>query len=200
MLMMKQYPTDYIECEDDEFTEELVLNKYKATIHNYPNIDFVQVMRGYRPYIDYQNDYQNRVRMDDENKLTDLSNNGAKVKWRSVIWFPQSIPRHTFVLWMAVQERLMTQDKIAKWRMDEVLECTLCKQGYRTESMELMVTCKLFNVGVAFDDVHAAAGDLRPKGAVAAVVIAAHKTQGLCTNREYADDEAISYRLHRVRR
>ena len=56
------------------------------------------------------------------------SNNGAKVKWCSMIWFSQCIPRHTFVLWMAVQERLMTQDKIAKWRMNEVLECTLCKK------------------------------------------------------------------------
>ena len=56
------------------------------------------------------------------------SNNGAKVKWSLLIWFPQSIPRHTFVLWIAVQERLMTQYKIAKSRMNEVMECTLCKQ------------------------------------------------------------------------
>ena len=45
-----------------------------------------------------------------------------------MIWFPQSIPRHTFVLWMAVQERLFTQDKIAKWRPNEIMECILCKQ------------------------------------------------------------------------
>lgn len=31
-------------------------------------------------------------------------------------------------MWMAMQERLMTQDKLARWRPNEIMECTLCKQ------------------------------------------------------------------------
>ena len=38
----------------------------------------------------------------------DMGRSGNKVMWQDVVWFPQSIPRHSFVLWMAVQYKLMT--------------------------------------------------------------------------------------------
>ena len=44
-----------------------------------------------------------------------------------MVWFAQSIPRHAFVLWMAVQDRLMTQDRIAVWKPNDVMKCVFCK-------------------------------------------------------------------------
>ena len=36
------------------------------------------------------------------------------VNWHYTIWFPQAIRRHTFIVWLAVQKRLVTQDKLLK--------------------------------------------------------------------------------------
>ena len=48
----------------------------------------------------------------------DMSRNGSKVVWKDLVWFPQNIPKHSFVIWLAIQERLMTQDRIAAWKQD----------------------------------------------------------------------------------
>ncbi|GKC88484.1 RNA-directed DNA polymerase, eukaryota, reverse transcriptase zinc-binding domain protein [Tanacetum coccineum] len=85
-------------------------------------------------------------RLDNEtsDKLMWISNDGCKkefasnhvwkdfrqlnrsVKWWKVIWFSQNIPRHAFVLWMAVKGKLVTQDKLAKWYPDRIDKCPLC--------------------------------------------------------------------------
>ncbi|GKE60215.1 RNA-directed DNA polymerase, eukaryota, reverse transcriptase zinc-binding domain protein, partial [Tanacetum coccineum] len=44
--------------------------------------------------------------------LKDMNFNELKVDWHLLVWFAQSIPRHAFVTWLAIQKRLMTQDKL----------------------------------------------------------------------------------------
>ncbi|GJS11125.1 RNA-directed DNA polymerase, eukaryota, reverse transcriptase zinc-binding domain protein [Tanacetum coccineum] len=39
----------------------------------------------------------------------------------------QLIPRHAFILWLAIQGKLMTQDKMEKWQNNVDLRCALCK-------------------------------------------------------------------------
>nr|GEX45971.1 hypothetical protein [Tanacetum cinerariifolium] len=56
----------------------------------------------------------------------DLYVNGESVTWSFMVWYTQCIPKHAFVLWMAVQEKLLTQDRILKWKPNEILECALC--------------------------------------------------------------------------
>ena len=34
-----------------------------------------------------------------------------EVQWFSLVWYSQCNPRHTNLLWMAIQERLQTQNK-----------------------------------------------------------------------------------------
>ncbi|GKD73351.1 reverse transcriptase domain-containing protein [Tanacetum coccineum] len=48
----------------------------------------------------------------------DMCSSDPKVGWHSVIWFNKCIPRHAFVLWMAVQKRLSTQDRVAVWILE----------------------------------------------------------------------------------
>nr|GEZ63584.1 hypothetical protein [Tanacetum cinerariifolium] len=50
------------------------------------------------------------------------------VKWHHVIWFFQFNPKHAFMMWMAIQGRLMTQDRIKIWKKDDDLKCPLCKK------------------------------------------------------------------------
>nr|GEY32967.1 hypothetical protein [Tanacetum cinerariifolium] len=51
-----------------------------------------------------------------------------KVDWYSMIWFAQSIPRHAFVIWLAIQKKLMTHDKMLVWRPNEDFKCVVCKK------------------------------------------------------------------------
>ncbi|GJS41728.1 RNA-directed DNA polymerase, eukaryota, reverse transcriptase zinc-binding domain protein [Tanacetum coccineum] len=54
--------------------------------------------------------------------------NDTKVDWFSMVWFAQSIPRHAFVTWLAIQKRLMTQDKLLIWRPNDDFKCALCNK------------------------------------------------------------------------
>ncbi|GKE83968.1 RNA-directed DNA polymerase, eukaryota, reverse transcriptase zinc-binding domain protein, partial [Tanacetum coccineum] len=42
----------------------------------------------------------------------DLKSQREDVQWSRLIWFSQNIPKHAFVLWMAIQNKLATQDKV----------------------------------------------------------------------------------------
>nr|GEV96344.1 hypothetical protein [Tanacetum cinerariifolium] len=57
----------------------------------------------------------------------DWNNYSAKMEWHPVIWYNMSIHRHTFVVWMALQNKLMTQENIAKWKDDAGMKCSLCQ-------------------------------------------------------------------------
>ncbi|GJV44559.1 RNA-directed DNA polymerase, eukaryota, reverse transcriptase zinc-binding domain protein, partial [Tanacetum coccineum] len=50
------------------------------------------------------------------------------MKWHHVVWFSQFNPKHAFVMWMAIQGRLMTQYRIKVWKKDDELRCPLCKK------------------------------------------------------------------------
>nr|GFC94616.1 RNA-directed DNA polymerase, eukaryota, reverse transcriptase zinc-binding domain protein [Tanacetum cinerariifolium] len=45
----------------------------------------------------------------------DLRECSDSVPWAKLVWFSQCIPRHAFMVWLAVHERLRTQDLIGKW-------------------------------------------------------------------------------------
>ncbi|XP_071699756.1 uncharacterized protein [Rutidosis leptorrhynchoides] len=51
-----------------------------------------------------------------------------KVPWFSVVWFSQCIPRHAFILWLLMGERLKTRDKLKAWeiRQGDIIICSLC--------------------------------------------------------------------------
>ncbi|XP_071687206.1 uncharacterized protein [Rutidosis leptorrhynchoides] len=56
----------------------------------------------------------------------DLRSNAANVGWCDVIWFPQYTPKHAFICWLAVQQRLTTQDRLKVSYPNEVFICSLC--------------------------------------------------------------------------
>ncbi|GJV24580.1 putative reverse transcriptase domain-containing protein [Tanacetum coccineum] len=58
----------------------------------------------------------------------DVRGNDAKVCWKNVVWHPNCIPKHTFILWLAAKGRLCTQDKLMKWYPNKSYECSLCKK------------------------------------------------------------------------
>nr|KAJ0221413.1 hypothetical protein LSAT_V11C200101220 [Lactuca sativa] len=56
----------------------------------------------------------------------DLYDLGNKVSWVHLVWFKHSIPSHSFILWLAIQERLLTQDRMRFWDKKKNLNCVFC--------------------------------------------------------------------------
>ncbi|GJS68511.1 reverse transcriptase zinc-binding domain-containing protein [Tanacetum coccineum] len=50
------------------------------------------------------------------------------VEWWKVVWFSQNIPKYAFIVWLAVQNKLTTQDKIKQWGSYDVMCCALCRK------------------------------------------------------------------------
>ncbi|GKC85571.1 RNA-directed DNA polymerase, eukaryota, reverse transcriptase zinc-binding domain protein, partial [Tanacetum coccineum] len=61
------------------------------------------------------------------NVWRDIRGNEAKVVWKDIVWHAHCIPKHTFILWLAVKGKLSTQDKMSKWYPNKVFECSLCQ-------------------------------------------------------------------------
>lgn len=51
--------------------------------------------------------------------------NSNVVTWSKHVWFTQCIPKHAFVLWLAVKIRLQTQERILKWNPGLTSKCPL---------------------------------------------------------------------------
>ncbi|GJX62906.1 RNA-directed DNA polymerase, eukaryota, reverse transcriptase zinc-binding domain protein [Tanacetum coccineum] len=61
-------------------------------------------------------------------------------KWYEHVWYSQCIPRHAFILWMAVKGRLKTLDMISKWMEVHSMACYLCKE-YAESHNHLFFSC-----------------------------------------------------------
>ena len=56
----------------------------------------------------------------------DLTDAAEQIEWCKIVWFSQNIPKHSFILWLAVQNKLTTQDKIRGWGSYNMMVCSLC--------------------------------------------------------------------------
>ncbi|GJV17832.1 RNA-directed DNA polymerase, eukaryota, reverse transcriptase zinc-binding domain protein [Tanacetum coccineum] len=44
-----------------------------------------------------------------------LKENWPKVEWSKIVWFSQCNPKQAFILWMTIQGKLLTQDRMMTW-------------------------------------------------------------------------------------
>lgn len=54
------------------------------------------------------------------------------VFWRKTVWFTQGVPRFSFIVWLAVKNRLSTGDRMRVWGIQQ--GCVLC--GERDETRD----------------------------------------------------------------
>ncbi|CAH1430020.1 unnamed protein product [Lactuca virosa] len=66
------------------------------------------------------------VEFDIQHVWNDLREDGQMVPWVHLVWFKQRIQRHSFILWLAIHERLNTQDRMRFWDSNKNLNCSLC--------------------------------------------------------------------------
>ncbi|XP_021979829.1 uncharacterized protein LOC110875945 [Helianthus annuus] len=83
---------------------------------------------------------QDRLLWKDGDKLIDYSSatvwdtirvREQEINWVSIVWFPQCIPRHAFLVWLIMRRKLLTRDKILKWDFSRrknmnMMCCLLC--------------------------------------------------------------------------
>lgn len=56
----------------------------------------------------------------------DIRPEGNEVPWTRVVWFSQCIPRHAFILWLVLGQKLKTQDKMRTWDSNPDAICMFC--------------------------------------------------------------------------
>ncbi|GJV03161.1 RNA-directed DNA polymerase, eukaryota, reverse transcriptase zinc-binding domain protein, partial [Tanacetum coccineum] len=69
-----------------------------------------------------------RCRFSVKNTWNIMVQGDEKVRWYGLLWFSQCIPKHTFILWLAVQKRLSTQDRLARWYPSKTVSRSLCNE------------------------------------------------------------------------
>ncbi|GKC78298.1 RNA-directed DNA polymerase, eukaryota, reverse transcriptase zinc-binding domain protein [Tanacetum coccineum] len=92
-------------------------------------------VKDYKGMLDKSSQMDKLMRKDNNGNLSqfsvkkayeDLRENNDEVKWWKVLWFSQCIPKHAFILWMAINEKLLTQDRMKKWGSYDMMVCSLC--------------------------------------------------------------------------
>ncbi|GJW14521.1 RNA-directed DNA polymerase, eukaryota, reverse transcriptase zinc-binding domain protein [Tanacetum coccineum] len=90
-----------------------------------------------------------------ENKEVDFSTHVAwlslrevwpRVDWWHVVWYSQCNPKQAFILWMEIQGKLLTKDRIMMWQNGDDLKCPLCK-SVADSHIHLFFDCP-FSLGV----------------------------------------------------
>lgn len=70
-----------------------------------------------------------------------LKGNLEKKWWDSWVWCKLAIPKHSFITWLAVNDRLRTKDKLLSFGMNIDSNCLLCGEAAET-SEHLFYRCK----------------------------------------------------------
>ncbi|GKB52708.1 RNA-directed DNA polymerase, eukaryota, reverse transcriptase zinc-binding domain protein [Tanacetum coccineum] len=55
-----------------------------------------------------------------------IKDESPKVIWSEHVWYSQCIPKHSFILWVAIRGRLKTRDRLSKWFEVPDRRCLLC--------------------------------------------------------------------------
>ena len=55
-----------------------------------------------------------------------------KVSWHRLIWATFVVPKHTFISWLAVLNRLPTKERIKAWGLEVDDKCVMCRNAEET--------------------------------------------------------------------
>ncbi|CAN1154352.1 hypothetical protein LINPERPRIM_LOCUS41081 [Linum perenne] len=68
------------------------------------------------------------------------------IDWGEMVWKAPSIPRHSFICWLVMLDRLKTRDKLLKWGIRCSSMCVLCNVD--AESREHIFLCCSYSTQV----------------------------------------------------
>ncbi|XP_048501515.1 uncharacterized protein LOC125497857 [Beta vulgaris subsp. vulgaris] len=70
-----------------------------------------------------------------------LQGEKRKVSWRRLICNNRASPKSKFIVWLAVQNRLPTTDRISRWNVACQWQCSLCS-NYNESTQHLFFECR----------------------------------------------------------
>ena len=74
---------------------------------------------------------------------------GNKVPWHKLVWFPKSIPRISFVLWMAMHGKFGMKDQVKNYMQHINTSCVFCRLiGERALTICFLIALSLVRYGV----------------------------------------------------
>ncbi|XP_020243054.1 uncharacterized protein LOC109821279 [Asparagus officinalis] len=70
---------------------------------------------------------------------------GTKVEWHDFVWEKLNYPKHSFIVWLAIQNKLLTQDRLHKKGIIQSNQCYLCEGTVEENRDHLFFDCKFSN-------------------------------------------------------
>ncbi|CAN1304729.1 LINE-1 reverse transcriptase homolog [Linum perenne] len=84
------------------------------------------------PFITYDLDrsplWNGNLKFSISSAWNDLRPSAPTVSWYRVVWGKPLIPRHSFICWLTMQDRLPTKQRLAKWGITLDIRCCFCAQ------------------------------------------------------------------------
>jgi hypothetical protein len=62
-------------------------------------------------------------------KLRHLRVKQIEVNWWKLVWFTNAIPKHSFIGWLTIRNRLVTKDRLLQWGLGVDPMCLFCRQN-----------------------------------------------------------------------
>ncbi|GJZ25315.1 RNA-directed DNA polymerase, eukaryota, reverse transcriptase zinc-binding domain protein [Tanacetum coccineum] len=100
--------------------------------NEYPRIKQINdpaLIEGKDDWIVWKNKDNKECKFSTREVYKDMRNQSSEIKWTKLVWYSQCIPKQSFILWMAIQGKLMTCDRMAKWGSYNMTVCSLCKKN-----------------------------------------------------------------------
>ncbi|XP_039014141.1 uncharacterized protein LOC120144057 [Hibiscus syriacus] len=72
----------------------------------------------------------------------DIRPKSQKVPWHNLLWFPLHIPKHCLIVWMTIQDRLPTRDRLQNMGINAAALCVNCSNYPKTRN-HLFTDCSL---------------------------------------------------------
>ncbi|XP_020260934.1 uncharacterized protein LOC109837204 [Asparagus officinalis] len=72
---------------------------------------------------------QSKIQLSELYKILSPINVNVSVPWADTVWESSNLPKHSFILWLAIQNRLLTKDRLLKRGVIQSNHCSLCEGG-----------------------------------------------------------------------
>ncbi|GJS26999.1 RNA-directed DNA polymerase, eukaryota, reverse transcriptase zinc-binding domain protein [Tanacetum coccineum] len=95
---------------------------------NVPKLDFEK-----DDWLVWKNKNNKECKFSIREAYKDIRIQSSEVIWAKLVWYCQCIPKQSFILWMAIQGKLMTCDRMAKWGSYDMTVCALCKNNVESQ-------------------------------------------------------------------
>lgn len=121
-------------------TVESAVQLYRSKRHRAPNVQLIdmEVMRLKSRGLNNQEDLCLWKRENGDFKVdfstvqtwNIIRTQAPKVPWFKGVWFSGATPRFSFLVWIAIHDRLATGDRISRWNPQANINCWLCQAPF----------------------------------------------------------------------